>query len=174
LIDTPAPHSFQPTGRDWSEAQWLTQVSQIVSHLYGVEVALQDGDLAGLDDEAQMALLHGRLIAAGVLPEGSDLAYFRGFVNVYKANLRVAYAPAPLAGELPVLLLRSLQEQPQHLASEQYASVRAAEALGWTQYFARPVTVRDVPGDHLTMMRGANTATMAAVLEEFLAAGSAG
>ncbi|MFA7241064.1 MAG: amino acid adenylation domain-containing protein [Sulfuricellaceae bacterium] len=167
LLDTPAPHFFQPTGADWSESKWLAQVSDIVSHLYGVDVAMTPEQLDAHDNDAQLALLHDRLTTAGVLPEGSDIRYFRGFVDVYKANLRASYTPQQLTENTRVLLLRSQQEQPEHLTSQQFAAIRASDDLGWQSYFSQPITVTEVPGDHLTMMHVSNAEALAATLAAF-------
>ncbi len=116
-----------------------------------------------------MGLLHRRLIAVGVLPVGSDIRYFRGFVDVYKANLRLSYAPKELHGNTRVLLLRSREQQPEALVSEQFAVMRDTDDLGWKTYFDQPITVSEVPGDHLTMMRSPNVTVLAATLAGFCA-----
>jgi amino acid adenylation domain-containing protein len=168
LIDTPAPQFFNPTGANWSHAQWLMQVSAIVGHLYGVDAAVELAQLEGLDDEAQLHLMHQRLMATGVLPQGSALNYLRGFVSVYKANLAASYRPRPLQAATRVLLLRARDEQPAELSPEQFEVVRAAPDLGWQQALGRPIRVVEVPGDHLTMMRAPHVNALADAVNDFL------
>ena len=169
LIDTPAPHFFQPTGEDWDEAQWLTQVAQIVDHLYGVALGVSREELAALPPADQLDLLKRRMIVADVLPAGTGVEFLRGFVGVYKANLRVRYAPPPLAGQTQVLLLRSAEEQPAQLVSDQFAAMRDTPELGWRGYVECPLAVEEVPGDHLTMMRPPHVAALAASVKRYLA-----
>ncbi|MCX7178859.1 MAG: alpha/beta fold hydrolase [Proteobacteria bacterium] len=168
LIDTPAPHFFHPTGLDWSEAEWLMQIAQIIEHLYGVELGVARAVLDALAHEAQLALLNERMIAAGVLPPGTGVEYLRGFIGVYKTNLRAEYAPQPLGGDTCVLLLRSAEQQPEALVSPQFAAMRDTRELGWTDYIRCRLVVEDVPGDHLTMMRPPQVAKLAAILETYL------
>ena len=168
LIDTPAPQFFKPTGQGWSHAQWLSQVSAIVGHLYGVEAAIAVAELEGLDDEAQLSLMHQRLISTGVLPQGSGLNYLRGFVAVYKANLGAAYQPRPLHALTHVLLVRARDEQPAQISPEQFDAVRAAPDLGWHAALGRPIRVLEVPGDHLTMMRSPHVQALADAVNSFL------
>ncbi|WDE02532.1 non-ribosomal peptide synthetase [Thalassomonas actiniarum] len=168
LIDTPAPHFFQPTGQDWSQAQWLAQVSEIISHLYQVDAAISSQEFASLDHEAQLVLLHQRLIARGVLPEQNNVSFLRGFIEVYKANLCVDYSPAKLPATTRVLLLRSKEQQPEHLITEQFATLRTSLDLGWQRYFEQPVTVTEVPGDHLTMMRSPNAEVLTREISDFI------
>jgi len=168
LIDTVAPNYFQVTGDGWSESQWLAQVSEIISHLYGVDVAMKSEQFDVLHSGEQLASLHARLMHAGVLPEQSDIAYFRGFIDVYKANLRACYAPPIFTGNTRVLLLRSEEEQPEYLLAEQSSSMHDFNDMGWQAYFSQPIIVQEVPGDHLTMMRSPNAEVSAKVLQGFI------
>ena len=168
LLDTPAPHFFRPTGEDWSQARWLAQVSDIVSNMYTLDARVSAEQFEALESDAQLGLLHRRLIEAGVLPEGSDIRNFRGFIEVYKANLRLTYAPEGLHASTRVLLLRSREQQPEALVSEQFAAMHDTRDLGWTAYFDRPISVGEAPGDHLTMMISTNAKVLAATLSGFL------
>ncbi|MDX8399013.1 MAG: amino acid adenylation domain-containing protein, partial [Gallionellaceae bacterium] len=168
LIDTVAPNYFEVTGDGWSESQWLAQVSEIISHLYGVDVAMKSEQFDELGSDEQLSSLHARLMQAGVLPEQSDIAYFRGFIDVYKANLRACYTPPIFTGNTRVLLLRSQEEQPEYLLAEQSASMHEFNDMGWQAYFSQPIMVQEVPGDHLTMMRSPNAEVSAKVLQDFI------
>ena len=168
LIDTPAPSFFKPTGAGWSPAQWLVQISAIVGHLYGVDAALGQAELDGLDEDAQLSLLHQRLMATGVLPQGSALSYLRGFIEVYKANLSATCQARPLPPATRVLLLRARDEQPSQLSPEQFDEVRAQPDLGWQAALGQALSVQEVPGDHLTMMRAPHVQALAAAVDAFL------
>jgi len=136
--------------------------------MYSLDARVSAEQFEALESDAQLGLLHRRLIEAGVLPEGSDIRNFRGFIEVYKANLRLIYAPEGLHASTRVLLLRSREQQPEALVSEQFAAMHDTRDLGWTAYFDRPISVGEAPGDHLTMMISTNAKVLAATLSGFL------
>ena len=165
LLDTAAPHFQQPTGEDWDEARWLAQVADIASHLYGVQLEVEYQTLLALTAEEQLVHLHRQLVGAGVLPPASELAHFRGFIDVYKANLRATYtAPAERLGGR-VILFRSRDVQPDQLVAETAAAGRAELMLGWKDYLKEPATIHTVDGDHLTMMRSPQVQSLAAAID---------
>jgi thioesterase domain-containing protein len=143
-------------------------VSEIISHLYNVDAIISAKDFMAHDHETQLAMLHQKLIKTGVLPEKNDVRFLRGFIEVYKANLCVDYSPPKLITNTRVLLLRSQEEQPEYLTTEQFATVRSSRDLGWQTYLGQQVTVREVPGDHLTMMRAPNAEVLSKVIDEFM------
>ena len=166
LLDTPAPQFFQPKGRDWSEIEWLSQVSEVVSHLYQVDASLSVQALNALPEAERLAHLHQSLIAYEVLPVGSPIEFFRGFIDVYKSNLSIQYRAKRIEADLKVLLVRAEREQPKELTSDQYDQIRGSADLGWSDYFSNKIHVVDVPGDHLTMMRNPHVQGIAAVIED--------
>ena len=168
VLDTVAPHFQQPTGADWTEAQWLCQVAAIVGHLYQAPLDISEGDLRPLAPDQQMLLLHGRLIDTGVLPPGADVQHLRGFVDVYKANLRAEYAIQHTPLDARVVLLRSRDLQPDALAADSASQSRAEPDLGWAKYLCLGPQVHTVPGDHLTMMRPPQVLALAAAIEDAL------
>ncbi|MFT5090490.1 MAG: thioesterase domain-containing protein, partial [Planctomycetota bacterium] len=165
LLDTAAPHFQQPTGEDWDEARWLAQVADIASHLYGVQLEVEYQALVALTAEEQLAHLHRQLVGAGVLPPGSALAHFRGFIDVYKANLRATYTAPASRLQARTALFRSRDLQPGQLVAETAAAVRAEPVLGWERYLAEEVAVHIVDGDHLTMMRSPQVQSLATAIE---------
>ncbi|HAC15568.1 MAG TPA: hypothetical protein DCE78_06440, partial [Bacteroidetes bacterium] len=94
ILDSAAPHWFEPTGLDWTQAKWLTQVANIAGHQYGVELGLTQEDFESCENEnKQLNLLLDRLIQEGVFPEGAQLQQLRGFMQVYRSNLQLEYHP---------------------------------------------------------------------------------
>ncbi|MBF0233315.1 MAG: amino acid adenylation domain-containing protein, partial [Desulfamplus sp.] len=199
LIDTPAPKFFEPTGTDWDEARWLTQVADIAGHQYGTSLDIKYETLQKLSPEKQLVLVHEKLKECDILPPDAKLVHFRGFIEVYKANLRAMYRPFEKISQpfeemvesfnktiehsegldkfyghvMPVqfILLRSKDEQPENIAGAQMHKLRAMPDLGWSECVALPVNVVAIPGDHLTMLRPPNVAKMADVLTAFLKKG---
>ena len=165
LLDTAAPHLQEPTGNDWDEARWLAQVADIAANLYSVSLDVEYETLTALGAEEQLAHLHRKLVGAGVLPPGSALEHFRGFIDVYKANLRATYAAPAARLQARTALFRSRDLQPGQLVAETAAAVRAEPVLGWKRYLAEEAAVHIVDGDHLTMMRSPQVQSLATAIE---------
>ncbi len=170
LLDTAAPHWFAPTGRDWSNSAWLAQVARIASHQYGVALDLDEEQLAAEgSEEAELCLLQRRLIDCGVLPEEAELSHLRGFIEVYKANLRADYQPLPEPQPIPTLLVRSADLQPGQLMDVQARAVRAEADLGWGRWLSGELDIVEVAGDHLTMLNPPQVGELALVIKDRLA-----
>ncbi|CAK0764673.1 hypothetical protein CCP3SC5AM1_30001 [Gammaproteobacteria bacterium] len=167
LLDTAAPHWFQPTGRNWSNAVWLAQVARIASHQYAVALGLDETTLAAEDgEEAQLRLFQQRLISCGVLPEQADLNHLRGFIQVYKTNLQVDYQPPREPVAIPTLLVRSADLQPGQLQDPQAQSVRAEADLGWRRWLNGLIEIVEINGDHLTMLNPPQVGGLAAAIKQ--------
>src|SRR5690606_37835805 len=107
ILDTAAPQWFEPTGLDWSNAKWLTQVASIASHQYGVELDLTQDDFElCIDENDQLQLLLDRLIQHGVFPDGAQPKQLHGFMEVYRSNLQMIYRPHNQPIDLNLSLIR--------------------------------------------------------------------
>ncbi|MBF0101142.1 MAG: amino acid adenylation domain-containing protein [Desulfobacterales bacterium] len=168
LLDTPAPRFFEPTGRDWDEARWLTQVANIAGHQYGTNLNINYELLQPLPTEKQLELVHERLRMHDILPPDAELVHFRGFIEVYKANLKALYHFTEPAKPTQFILLRSKDEQPEGIASPLMRVVRALPDLGWGECVFQPIKVIESPGDHLTMLRPPYVSNLAAELKNHL------
>ena len=168
LIDTPAPHYHLPTGTDWDDASWLVQIGNIIGHLMDHNLNVTYATLASLSPEDQLNHLHERLKQVDFLPSQADIKHFRGFVEVYKANLQMRYTAPSTPITTPITLFRSRDEQPHALQSDSAKEIRAAKEMGWRQFSAQTVDVHVISGDHLTMMRWPNVASLAERLVEYI------
>jgi thioesterase domain-containing protein/acyl carrier protein len=167
LLDTAAPHLQYPLVANWDEARWLVQIAAIAAHLYDADELVVDyNKLAALNSREQLEYLHGQLIVVGVLPPGSALEHFRGFVDVYKANLRAVYSGPKDALPARVTIFRSRDLQPGQLVAETADSVRSAPLLGWDRCVSGELDVKTVDGDHLTMMRVPQVKSLATAIDE--------
>lgn len=169
LLDTPAPQWFQPTGLDWSQADWLAQVAQIASHQYGVDLNLTRQKFTESDsEEKQLLLLQQRLIECGVFPPDAEIDHLRGFIEVYRTNLQMSYKPNNrIEIHTDLLVIRSADLQPEQLADEQAARVRSYYDLGWKEWVHGSIDVIEVPGDHLTMLNLPHVQDLANALNRF-------
>ena len=136
----------------------------------GELVALFAGDLAGLAGAAPAAVGEDfatlstdealrRLLAAAeslrAVPPGLELAQVRQLFEVFARNLRATrrYRPRPWDGRMT--LLRTAGAEPRD--------------LGWGALAAGGVAVRELPGDHYSILREPRVAALAAELTRCLA-----
>ncbi len=169
ILDTAAPHWFEPTGLDWSNAKWLTQVSSIADHQYGVELGLTQADFESIDNkDSQLGLLLNRLIQQGIFPEGAQLEQLRGFMQVYQSNLQMDYNPENQPNNLNVVVIRSTELQPDQLTDKKAIQIREERDLGWGKWLKNEPQVFDSPGDHLTMLNSQNVTALATTIHKIL------
>jgi len=102
-----------------------------------------DVDLTGLDKEGALALVLKLGREAGVLAPGVELADLRRLFDRFRANRRALSTYEPHLYEGEAVLFR---------AHERPAGREEDPALGWTGLVAN-LTVREVPGDHYTILR---------------------
>ena len=152
LLDTPAPRFFKATGADWDEARWLMQIANIIGHLLGTDLEITYEQLQSMAPDEQLNYLHGRLKQAEFIPSEADIKHFRGFVDVYKANLRMHYVLAEQPIPTRIALFRSRDAQPEELEGEMARETEADATMGWEPFASGAVDVHVIPGDHLTMM----------------------
>jgi thioesterase domain-containing protein/acyl carrier protein len=154
IVDNPAPgldgSALDDDGRDW-----LVHIATRIERLYGVDLNL-DTPASG-EGERDPAWLLDRLTAAAVLPGGTGMYYFGGWIELYRATARAAAAyraPAPVSFPLTVFKARDMDTR---LERTQIAD----DALGWSSMTSAAVTVVDVPGTHITMLTGSNVRVIA-------------
>jgi len=137
--------------------------------------------LAGLDAQAQNALLTGTLKAHGLLPPEMSAAAFGRFIELYRANAQAAAAYAPLqqtddAPPLEMLVIRAAERDPDldrdgptpDSASDS-VSDSGDPALGWRDYSSGRVRTAEAPGTHLSVFAPENVANLAAILNAWMA-----
>jgi amino acid adenylation domain-containing protein len=169
LLDTPAPQWVKPTGLDWSDAEWFTQIAQIAGHQYNVDLQLTLQDFHQKNSkEEQLMLLQLHLIICGVLPEGADINHLRGFTDVYRSNLQMEVLTPEEKIDVDVCLIRSADLQPDQISDKDAEVIRAQIDLGWGGYIVGSIKIIEVPGDHLTMLNPPNVSTLAENLNDIL------
>jgi len=168
VIDNPAPGvAVADPERLTTERDWLVHIARRIERLYGVELGLADAQVEDLGHQAQVEdlghraqvedpghrqaeWLVERLLAAGVLPPGTSLAFFRRYVDLYRANVEAAarYRPEGPPADVPVTLFVAREVDP----ALGRPSPSDDPTLGWAAASARPVTVVPVDGTHVTML----------------------
>jgi arthrofactin-type cyclic lipopeptide synthetase C len=104
--------------------------------------------LAAPITDLQMALLHERLVSAGLMPSRSRPEALAGVVRTFEAALRTGYQPGIVyPGPTGLVLLHATA--PNKMNSEQ---LFAASISGW-QNWAPNLEVWRGPGNHMTALK---------------------
>ena len=167
ILDCPSPTYYHPTGEDWDEARWLTQISGIISHLYGKDIGITEDSFQPFDDEEKLVYLHETLKACDFLPKEAKLAHFKGFVEVYKTNLLMTVDINKDIYPSNLVLFKSTDRQPHELEHENTEQIREDHTLGWNQYLSKEIAVCMIPGDHLTMLTDPNVKELATQMNSY-------
>ncbi len=167
IFDTTVPFN-QPIGRDWDDAQWITDIAHIIGSLLGRKLEVSYAEFQQLETQAQLSYLHEILEQNGWL---ISIKQLQALVKIFKANCQTNYVPQEIpaipislfkASDIPLLSQASAQMETfsQHLKQE--------TSWGWGQYASGSVDIHVVPGDHHTMMSQPNVQVLAEKLREFL------
>jgi len=168
ILDCPSPVYSQPTGEDWDETRWLTQIANIISHLYGKDMGITEEHFKDRNDEEKLELLHNTLKACDFLPKEAKLDHFKGFVDVYKTNLMMTPVSDKKIVPINLVLFRSTDRQPEELEHDHSDEIRNDPSLGWHAYLSKDVDICMIPGDHLTMLTDPHVKELARLMNQYL------
>jgi thioesterase domain-containing protein len=153
LVDTDPPTG--PKAPEYSHLDALLHLIELFE-LRGPSLALRREDLEMRHAGAQVALLHERLVATGMMPARmtpEDLARIHG---VFATCLRTPYAPGgPL--DVPVFLVQA--RDPKFSDAHNLARQRDLAAQ-WAPWAPR-MTPWSGPGDHLSILQPPHVAQLA-------------
>ncbi len=149
-----APASLLAAGDDL--APLLLDMARYAAGIWGKDLGLQAGELAGRDPELQLLLFVARARAAGLVHQAGSLEQVRRLVAVFRANVAAyrAYRPRPYDGNL--VLVRAA------------TSVTGELDLGWER-LAAAVSRLQAPGTHVTLLAEPHVATLAGLLQSAIA-----
>ncbi|HKP82176.1 MAG TPA: amino acid adenylation domain-containing protein [Pyrinomonadaceae bacterium] len=123
----------------------------------GIPINLVSEELLQSETETQLGWLLDQAHRSHALPSDVGLDDLRRQFELYLADVAAVRNYHPPAASFPVLLLRAADED---------GSPETIER--WTRLSSNKLEVRDVPGDHVTMMRVPHVATLADFLRNRL------
>ncbi len=175
LIDTPAPLervSILEPDPDHAHAQWLVRMADVRARFQGVPPVLTRQDLLALPAGERFAFAAARLHAARLLPPAADADWLarahRTSLAQYEAYL--AYRPPVQAHPgIALALIRADAPRDADLGDLENRQL-AVPDMGWQAFSARPVELRYVAGDHVTMLAGDGAGAVAAAIADLLRA----
>ncbi|KPA15500.1 amino acid adenylation domain protein [Candidatus Magnetomorum sp. HK-1] len=168
ILDCPCPTYSQPTGEDWDEARWLSQIANIISHLYGKDLGITEDSFKPFNDDEKSKFLHEQLKEYDFLPKEAKLSHFKGFVDVYKTNLLMTIDANKDIYPTNLVLFKSTDRQPLKLEHDNTYEIRDDHTLGWNTFLSKDIDVCMIPGDHLTMLTNPNVKELAKQINEFI------
>jgi thioesterase domain-containing protein len=151
LLDTYAPIPGE-MDLDVDSATWVAWFARDMAANVGRTLELEPASIRHLDLDAQMRLALASLRQAEVLPAGVEVEHLRQYLDVYVANLtaRRDYRPRTYVGQITILR-----------AVEGEFDAAYDPALGWRTRSDQPIEIRDVPGDHFSMVMQPHVAGLA-------------
>ena len=168
LLDSAAP-TGSTEARDFSD---LSQLLATVAREVGLEVSA--GELRRLTAEGQMSHLAELAVRASLVTEKeAAVVYLRRRIAVYRGNMVAASRYVPRVYSGPITFFRAEGRLEAAMEGAPGPELAGDPTGGWERYAAQEVSVCAVPGDHRTMMREPQVATLARLLRDRLAEGAA-
>lgn len=166
VIDSDPPSSAQRPRHRYSRVEILLEFAHIVG-LGRRPLELTAAQLATLDPDRQLSLLLARMIAAEVVPKGTDVQTLGGIMRVFSTNLGTDYMPAgPYPGPLHLALARDTMPDARGEHTDQHDLVER-----WRR-FAPDTRPWVGPGNHMSLLDSPQVDELARWLQPILHAGA--
>lgn len=160
IFDTTVPF-HQPIGVGWSDADWMIDIAHIAGRLLGTSLTISENEFRRLDTEAQLSHLHALLEQNGW---PISLKQLGALARIFRANCQMDYTPEIIPA-VPISLFKARESAAVTRSGAEMSafsqSLKADPTWGWGQYAVGSVDIHEVPGDHYTMMGGANVEALA-------------
>jgi pyochelin synthetase len=139
-----------------------TAMARGLHALYGGRIQLPQETLDALPPHERFAAVARAAQEQGLLG-ALDLPLER-MVRTFKANFKAigTFNPAPIPGEM--VLLRTEGGYPEEFLDYETGDALTDPAFGWGEVVPGGITIRTMPGDHLSMLDPAHLTTMAAII----------
>jgi thioesterase domain-containing protein/acyl carrier protein len=142
----------------------LTRLLSLVHRFFGREISLPL-DAANLPADDLIEHVARKLADARILPAGLGAERVKAYLAVGEATSLAYDAYRPVCRHpVDTLLFRARQTHRDDAILG--AGVPGDESMGWERLTGREVTVRWVPGDHVTMMTRPNVDVLAGILRD--------
>ena len=168
ILDAPAPIDANAhPSIEWDDIDWICHFGNVIEQATGQQFELVRQVLKDLSPDQRLGRLKDCLQGAGFLPEQADDRHVKGLLEVFKANGRIQYSPVGIF-PTPLVLLRASEFHADYNFDGREEGAIPVSALGWDTLTSASVEIRNVPGNHITMMSSANAAALAKALSDCL------
>ncbi|MDD5036105.1 MAG: amino acid adenylation domain-containing protein, partial [Methylococcaceae bacterium] len=148
LLDSQAPGGDETIVREYSDTEALMRLIILYEQVAGRSLEIDAEELESLESDAQLALLHERLVRVGLMPQASKAQALRGTLRHYASCLRAAYRPeAVYSGPVRLVLVGD-----ERLAEEADRQRRETIVAGWKRW-APDLTDWLGEGNHMTLLK---------------------
>jgi thioesterase domain-containing protein len=162
MFDTWAPLMSRTPGQgDFSTYDLVARFLTDIAGISGKELSVDDELLRHPDTQELLRCVLEQARAHNILPPDMEVAQLAILFDVFERNARAfqAYSPPSLEPEGRVVLFR---------ANDGKNEVADGPALGWDEILADQLEVRNVSGDHYTMLSNSNARDLAEQLRIYL------
>ncbi len=162
-VDSAAPARRETDElQSWTDADWIESAGENIFMAFGASVPIRKAELVGMDWDAMLSLLHGKMVTAGLVPSESDVDFVAGIINVFKAQAQMVYAPTkePITSISFVQAEETLSEFIKGIPEE----IAQDPSWGWSAFATGPIRSVKAPGHHLTMVSKKHAEALANVI----------
>jgi acyl transferase domain-containing protein/thioesterase domain-containing protein/acyl carrier protein len=169
LLDTPLPSICDQIDLD-DDARFLCDLVNYANRFAGTDVRVEYSDVSALAPEDRFSTILDEARRQGTVPADAPESFIRRLVNVGKANVQViqGYAPRPIRARVQLYVPTTKGG----LAEVSGRELPEVKDLGWTTEVGQELEIRELPGDHFTMMVGEGAAQLARQLAAFIRSSS--
>jgi arthrofactin-type cyclic lipopeptide synthetase C len=148
IIDTEVPDSSADTVREYSNVDLLVELIGMFEQVLGRSLGVERSDIDRLNEAEQRRLLHAKLLDAGLISRYSHIDVLVGPMRTFARALRTRFCPnGTYSGIVQLVLVNDSRLEPEANLQRWYAL-----ANGWRR-FAPNLVVREMPGNHMTVLR---------------------
>ncbi|XXY51336.1 cytochrome P450 [Sorangium sp. So ce269] len=167
LMDTMVPRAAAPASEETDESRQLFELAESFRLGAGGPATVSCDDFSRWSRASQLDHLRACMERLDVAPPQGTL---ENLFRVYRANVEAMARYRPRASDVPVTLLKATGEFPAVLPSSSLVD-HDSPTLGWERLCAGELEIREVPGDHFTMVRAPHVDRLAEALRSVLGGG---
>jgi amino acid adenylation domain-containing protein len=152
IIDQLAP---SPMGSNETRAQAdpvdrMMAFAGKVAHLVGRPLGISEGDLRSKSPVRRSELFLEAFKKVNLVPGDMPVSDFHGYLDTMILHNEITGECRPGIYEGPTLLIRALDPLP--LIAGQVSTQERTADLGWGAYITQGLTIRNLPGNHVSVM----------------------
>ncbi|HWZ45836.1 MAG TPA: amino acid adenylation domain-containing protein [Candidatus Saccharimonadales bacterium] len=157
LIDTFSPEAMSK--EEFDDAQALSWFGRDLGMPLGKRLSIPPGELRGLPAGEAFEKVLAKAKQEEVLPMEASSSQLRRYFHCYLANsvYAVTYEPRPYHGRITLLSARDEEDKHNFGASR-----------GWESFTDRAMTIKEIPGDHASIIFEPNVQILAGNLRQAL------
>jgi amino acid adenylation domain-containing protein len=167
MFDTWAPaKSRKPDEVDFSTSDLVARFLTDIAGISSKEMSVDQDLLRQLDTREQLRCILEQATRHNILPADMEVEQLAALFDIFERNARAfqayspqAYSPQSLEPWSRIILFR---------ASDGKNELLDGPTLGWDQFLLDRFEVRNVSGDHYTMLAGPNARALAEQLRAYL------